>query len=140
MDYKISNLTARQKFEALRAIAPMVSIKEGEEGQWRVDVSSVHFSHHAPTEHQCSGNTTDEAIHETWFWITEEDYKRDSESGRFVGPAEKNAIIRAWGKFELWYRWEDYMWWPIVIQERHGHYVGPEIELKGKPKTSKAQA
>lgn len=124
--YKQSALTVRQKFLALRKMHHSISIIDGGNGKWRVDVSGVDFSKGRPEPHQCEGETSDDAINETWFWITMEDYK-DS-STRFVGPAEPNAIIRTWGEQELWFRWEDFMWWPIVIQPRHGR-AGKDLEL-----------
>lgn len=132
MKYKISELTVRQKFLALRRIDPSISIKDAGDGKWRVDVSSVNFSKTPPTEAMCSGSDTDEAINETWFWITMEDYEhKDKFFGgqRAIGPAEAQEIIRGWGESELWFRWQEFMWWPVVIQDSHG-YRGPDLGLK----------
>jgi hypothetical protein len=124
--YKQSALTVRQKFFALRKLHYSISLIDGDNGKWRLDLSGVDFSKGRPEPGQCEGETSDDAINETWFWITMEDYK-DS-SSRFVGPAEKNAIIRTYGEQELWFEWQDFMWWPIVIQRR-GYRKGKDLEL-----------
>lgn len=133
MDYKLSALTPRQKFLALRKMHYSISLIDGENGKWRLDLSRVDFGKGRPEPHQCEGNTSDDAINETWFWITMEDYERPLDKarglpGRFVGPAERNSIIRTWGDHELWFQWDDFMWWPIVIQPRHGR-AGKDLEL-----------
>lgn len=118
-----SELTVRQKFLAMRRAAPSIAIVESADG-WRVDLSRVKLKHDIPPS-SCEGKDTDKAINETWFWLTGEDYDRGQihcpapiPLGPIFAPLEPNCIICEWGEFEVWMRWEGFMWFPRVIQRR----------------------
>jgi|SRR5579863_27426 len=115
MPCKRAVLTVRDKFFAMKAMCPSVSLIAHDDG-WRVVFPNSHFSTRVDAT-RFFGHDTDEAINETWFWLTREDYR---DVPRMIGPVELPCFIRGWNGVDIWYRWEGFAWLPHVIRKGDG--------------------